>query len=77
MVTDGLRNSLRFLFSRDNQNDICPAQERLEFFELFGKQILSNKYDSNKFVCWTEERNSMALFQAVILQGVQEKRTDI
>ena len=51
MVTDGLRNPLRFLLSDGNRSDISMAQELLNPFDLSGKLVLADKgYDSDKLV---------------------------
>ena len=61
-VTDGHGNPLRFLLSSGNRNDICMAQTLLEPFDLNGKLILADKgYDSDKFVCWLEERGGIVV----------------
>ena len=42
-VTNGLGNSLRFLLSSGNRNDVCMAQALLESFALKGKLFWSTR----------------------------------
>ena len=54
--------SITFLLSGGNRNDICMAQALLESFTLNGKLILADKgYDSDKFVRWVEERGGIVV----------------
>ena len=66
-VTNGLGNPLRFLLSSGNRNDICMAQTLLEPFDLWGRLILADKgYDSDKFVCWVEERGGTVVIPSCV-----------
>ena len=54
--------SIAFLLSGGNRNDICMAQALLESFTLNGKLILADKgYGSGKFVRWVEERGGIVV----------------
>ena len=66
-VTDGLGNSLHFVLSSGNRNDICLAQSLLEPFDLRGKLIIADKgYDSDKLVRWIEKRGGVVVIPSRI-----------
>ena len=66
-MVDGLGNPLRFVLSRGNRNDICMAQALLEPFDLRGKLIIADKgYDSDKLVCWIEQRGGIVVIPSRI-----------
>ena len=52
------------------------AQPLLEPFDLNGKLILADKgYDSDKFVCWLEERGGIAVIPSRII-AKHPRKTD-
>jgi len=66
-VADGFGNPLRFILSGGNRNDICPAQELPEAFDLQGRLIIADKgYDSDKLIRWIEERGGIAIIPSRI-----------
>lgn len=61
------KESVAFLLSRENENDIYVAQALLEPFDLNGEIILADKgYDSDSFVKWIEKRGGIEVIPSRI-----------